>query len=1040
MNNFLVRTPMFPLESLMEFYNSRNPETFIFTFFIENGVFRESIYIYSKVLHRQALKHSNQENKDLLGKRKNKVAESLIKYFLRMCYRATPFGLAAGVSIAKFGTQNLKNKNINYERRHVRIDSGVLFNILEEINSFKVIRDNVRFYRNNTLYIKNGYYRYIERRMKEASFEFNLERVEKTDFLEEILELSKAGVKCIDIINLLKEDEDITKDDVNDFIENLIDSQLILSELQYNVLDMDFEKTLNQQLKNIITFNNLSDPKLTCILLRLDEVCCLLKNLKTQVLGSEIALKIIEEIDSLLSPYNRTEKSALQIDLISEVTEALSHNVKEEIKNKISFFEKINIHHNSENHDIENFKKSYINQYGNKTTQLLEVLDPDLGIGYPVKLSINNFSSFLDRMNIKIKGTLKRDLTPWDDFLLEKYEQALIENKKKIQINDEDLFFSNVSGKEEINDVVLFTGQILKNEEDDYFKYFCTSLKVGAAHSIAGRFAYGHKKIEKFCKSIGEKEKERLSSHQVFSELLHLSQPRLGNVTLRPNCYDYYIPIIDASNKDVEHCILLNDLYIAIDDSNNIILYSKKLNKQVLPRLGCAQNTELLTSPIYKFLGAISDDYYISTWSWSFLSNRSYLPRVESGKFILCKEKWLLNYKTIFNSNRKDIEVLNEYIINKKINRYVTMSLGGDNLLPLDLQHNQCMRILLKELKTKHKVILEEDLYANTIDTIFLNKNKNTTNEVCIPITPKKNIKTQKHSINLEKINSRINLANTLSEIKSFPFDKVLYVKIYPKPGISVDNIFIDKFLLLFNNLKKDKSFDNLFFIRYIDPTYHFRVRFFANKSKFYKIIEDLNSVFSYEIKSFLIDKIQIDTYEREIERYGGGLGLEISEKIFYFDSVCVLQVLSWVKRKTMHDNLWLISIVGVDCLFNDFSIELENRLITLTELRNYYFTLISNSKEVNKNISNFYNEKRNIIEKNMNSAYFENDYFTFFKERSVKNQILIHELIKNEVEVDVKSYIHMFLNRLFESNQNLQETLVYDILIRYYNSLKFKK
>src|SRR5690606_1841214 len=129
-----------------------------------------------------------------------------------------------------------------------------------------------------------------------------------------------------------------------------------------------------------------------------------------------------------------------------------------------------------------------------------------------------------------------------------------------------------------------------------------------------------------------------LNENQIFADLLHLSQPKLGNVILRPNCYDYYIPIIDATNKDMEHVVSLNDLYVAIYN-NNIILYSKKLNKQVLPRLGCAQNTALLTSPIYKFLGTISDDYYINTWDWGFLSDRPYLPRVEFGKVILSKEK-----------------------------------------------------------------------------------------------------------------------------------------------------------------------------------------------------------------------------------------------------------------------------------------------------------------------------------------------------------------------------------------------------------------
>ena len=140
-----------------------------------------------------------------------------------------------------------------------------------------------------------------------------------------------------------------------------------------------------------------------------------------------------------------------------------------------------------------------------------------------------------------------------------------------------------------------------------------------------------------------------------------------------------------------------------------------------------------------------------------------------------------------------------------------------------------------------------------------------------------------------------------------------------------------------------------------------------------------------------------------------------------------------------MHNSMWLIAIVGVHCLFNDFSVKEENRLIILKELRDFYFSAILNSKEVNKNMSNFYNESKKVIEEGINLEYFETKYFTFFKERSAQNNALIGKLLENKIDFDVKDYIHMFLNRLFEFNQNMQETVIYDLLIRYNKSLIFK-
>ena len=338
MNELLIRTPIFSLKNLIEFYNCKNAEAYIFRIFIEDKIFKESIYLYSKVLYNQALKYTSKESKVLCEKKKNKVADSLIKYFLRMCYRATPFGLSAGISIAEFGYENINKTNINYKNRSVKIDSSVFFNILKEINSLKIIKDNVWFFRNNTLYEKNGYYRYITRKKEGMSFKFNLERVEKTGFLEEILELSKVGVKKIDIKKLLKDDEGLTEDDINEFIEELIDSQLIISELQYNVLDVNFEKAFTKQIKQIADSDDFLDKDLTIIIKCLDKVFELMENLRNQTLGSCNALEIVRKIDLLLNPYNKTEKSAVQIDLINVANETLSHKIKEDVKKKYSIF------------------------------------------------------------------------------------------------------------------------------------------------------------------------------------------------------------------------------------------------------------------------------------------------------------------------------------------------------------------------------------------------------------------------------------------------------------------------------------------------------------------------------------------------------------------------------------------------------------------------------------------------------------------------------------------------------------------------------
>ncbi len=88
---------------------------------------------------------------------------------------------------------------------------------------------------------------------------------------------------------------------------------------------------------------------------------------------------------------------------------------------------------------------------------------------------------------------------------------------------------------------------------------------------------------------------------------------------------------------------------------------------------------------------------------------------------------------------------------------------------------------------------------------------------------------------------------------------------------------------------------------------------------------------------------------------------------------------------------------MGVHLSLNDFSLKTNERISTLEELRDYYFSLISNKKEAKINMSKFFRENRNKIEKNINVDYFETQYFDFYKSRSINNKKLISELIYNQ-------------------------------------------
>ncbi|MDR6761955.1 thiopeptide-type bacteriocin biosynthesis protein [Flavobacterium sp. 2755] len=1026
MNKFLIRTPLYSTEYLNILFEEDNPTEYIYGFFLENIIFQEAIYLNSRVLYRQALKYAH-ENNPLDSKKRKKAANALIRYFLRMSYRATPFGLSAGISLAAY-KESSTLKKITYKHRSVKIDSAVISAILKKLNSDINIREAFTFYSNNTLFLKDSSYRFFEKNDLKSSFDFSLTKVETNDFLDEILQICSSGATIKDIRTLLQSDEELELDEIEEFIEELINSQLIVSNLQYDVLNVNFEEDLLARLKEFNKKNSNENLQTVITLLsRTKELCLELENLE---LESDQSFELIKELDFLLDDYNDSESTAVQVDLIQESNFSLPIKVKKNIEKNISVFHKLNSQINKRK-KLTEFKREFLNRYGKRAVSLLEVLDLEIGIGYPLNVKVNAKSSLLQNVQVVEKHIPQDDkINEWDKFLLEKYEQYLSNKTSIISINAADLNFIDPVNTGQIQSM-LFSAQLYEKATDEY-EYFVSAIRKGTAQFSAGRFAYRNTEMNNYMNEVADYEKKQLSDNQVYAEVKHYSQPRLGNISQRPNHYDYFIPIYDSSCEASDFEIALSDLYLYIED-DTVILYSFKLNKQVIPKLSCAQNTALLTCSIYNFLGEIMNDSFMTYWDWGFLKNKFHLPRVQFKDFILSKERWILNPRLIY-SGAKTIAVLKDFISSNSIKRYVTLNSAGDNFLPLDLKSEISINLIHEELLKDNIITLEESVNLVNSKSAVENNFGNTTNEIHIPILPETAGGLKKYE--LEKIKTSIQ--NKDSSYKLFPDKSSLYFKIYIK-NEHVDKIFIEKIFYLLSGLVQQKKCDYYFYIRYKDPDYHFRIRLFSEKLDIDYIVNCIKEAFKEEIDSFIVDKIQIDTYERETERYGGAMGIQVSEKMFYYDSVCVLETLLWIEKNDKEQDKWLIAMQGVHHLFQDFLIAHSDRIKKLEQLRDYYYEEVANRSEVNKQVFFFFQENKESMDLYMDPEKFEKLFFTFFKTRSSRNKACIDDLIQNKISYSVENYIHMFLNRFFENNPNQQELIIYDLLIRYYKTVFFK-
>ena len=210
----------------------------------------------------------------------------------------------------------------------------------------------------------------------------------------------------------------------------------------------------------------------------------------------------------------------------------------------------------------------------------------------------------------------------------------------------------------------------------------------------------------------------------------------------------------------------------------------------------------------------------------------------------------------------------------------------------------------------------------------------------------------------------------------------------------------------------------------------------------------------SYQIKAMitlqplldndLIEKVVLDTYSREIERYGDSL-IEETENLFFADSLAVLRFVSLLDEEDGGKYRMLFALRGIDMLLEDFNFSLAEKRELLKNTQSGFFKEFGGSSGLEKQLNDKYRKVQKEIFLHMNPDMdAENEIVeavSIFKQRSTQlkptadNILFKLENDKEEITKLLISYIHMFMNRLFIYNQRKYELVIYHFLERYYSS-----
>lgn len=996
---------------------------------LSRPVVLEALHVASPHLV-EALDAWRNEPDDKKGRR---AEEALVRYAIRMTSRATPFGLFAGCTAGRVGGESrLRLAPRSGYRRHSRLDMDYLFSLADELNQDRQLRRTLHYRPNSSLYRAAGRVRYAEARLDSFLLTYHLVAVEPDEFLEAALRRASDGATPGDIaaaVAASDPDGEISLEDAEAFVDELIASQLLVSELWPAVTGPEAVHGLIDRLGRRGHAN-------AGMLRRAHEA---LESLDEKELGSDPGR--YGEIAGRLEPLpSRVDVRRLyQVDLVKPGEAVLDHAVVDEIARAVEALNRLEALDTGD--ALEGFRERFLERYGaNRLVPLVEALDDESGIGLPASRVGADASPLL--AGLGFGGNDGAEKITWgkrEVLLLDKLTRALAEKAAEITLTDEDLAGLETATRSPLPDAFQAMAMISAATEEALaagdFRVYVRSVFGPSGARIAGRFCHADEQLAELVSGHLRKE-EALDPDCVFAEVVHLPSGRIGNIASRPVLREFEIPYLGVSGAPREQQLALDDLLVTVEGAE-VVLRSARLGRRVMPRLTSAHNFIFGSLGVYRFLCSLQAQGVRTgmQWVWRPFESLPYRPRVRYGRTVLARASWRVTQQEIaalaelrdaarYSAARRWRE---ERGIPRRVliaDEDVELLVDFDNILSLDA--------FLPIVRTREDLVLSE-VWPDVEELPVHGPEGRFVHELVVPFERRR------------KPTRRVTPSSIAGDVERIlpPTSPWLYLKLYTGPA-TADLVLRDAIAPLVEKAIESGAAERWFFLRYGDPQWHLRVRFGGDPARLRGVIDLLGEYLDPALSDGRIWRWQLDTYEREIERYGGPAGIELAERIFHVDSEAVLAALADLGGDRGADWRWRLALVGIDRLFSDFGFDLVERRDLLALLRTGFAAEFDAGPELNRQLGRRLRDSGDELSELLHARALDPEHplaggFAALEKRSEQLAPLVAELRALEsggelslpvVEL-LPSYIHMFVNRMIRSDQRAHELVLYDFLHR---------
>ncbi|WP_299679492.1 lantibiotic dehydratase family protein [uncultured Dokdonia sp.] len=704
-SKYVLRTPLLPLNFFLELTKDTILTQDDLKKICQESHIKEALFLASPSLYTAFEKWLDGQVNAVDSER---MTYSILKYLSRMSSRCTPFGLFAGTAVGAFGeSTDIVLKKSVANKRHTRLDMNYLVALSQDIVKDESIRKQLRFYPNTSIYKAGAQLRYVEYHYENSRRMHHIVGVQDSEYLQKVLDAASAGATLETLAQCLVDDE-ITLEVASGFIEELVGSQLLVSELEPSVSGPEFTDQIIPILKKLKGTSQLVE-KLEDTQQKIKKLDAKIGNPSTdyiaiseslETLQTGFELKYLFQTDMSLHP----QKNVLNKQLIYKIRRAMR------LLNKISQAPSETL--------LSQFRKAFYERYEDREVPLSQALDVELGVGFLQNKDSGDVSALVD--DIMLPGRSSKITTKevkWNtihSILHEKLLSCLRKNEQVVTLQDAD--FDKFEEKwTDLPDTISAMVEVITIAGEEHI--IMSNAGGSSAANLLGRFCHSDPEIHNYVKEIIAVE-ERCNPNKILAEIVHLPESRVGNILMRPALRDYEIPYLAKSVLNTDAQLPIDDLMISVK-RDHVILRSKKYNKEVIPHLSNAHNYSSGALPIYQFLANMQSQNKrggVGFYWGPFEGDFPFLPRVVYKGVVLASKTW--------NILKSDIEELQNslknmgnfqdnlelFIKEKQLPQYVLLK-DNDNELLINLKNVTSVQMLLSTVKKRPRFILKEFLH-----------------------------------------------------------------------------------------------------------------------------------------------------------------------------------------------------------------------------------------------------------------------------------------------------------------------------------------